>query len=156
MSTYVLLKLEIEVKLLIVCLYVDDLIFTGTDLVMFEEFKKSMMVEFEMSNLGMMHYFLGIEVMQPANGTFVSKKKYVREILDRFRMKECNLTNTPIGFGLKLHKDHEGKKVDNTLYKQIVGNLMYLTATRPDISQSLSQISRYMVNPTEMHLLAAK
>lgn len=74
MSTYVLLKLEIEVKLLIVCLYVDDLIFTGTDLVMFEEFKKSMMVEFEMSNLGMMHYFLGIEVMQPANGTFVSKK----------------------------------------------------------------------------------
>lgn len=149
-----MLKLEIEVKLLIVCLYVDDLIFTGTDLVMFEEFKKSMMVEFEMSNLGMMHYFLGIEVMQPAI-TFVSKKKYVREILDRFRMKECNPTNTPIGFGLKLHKDHEGKKVDNTLYKQIVGNLMYLTATRPEL-QSLSQISRYMENPTEMHLLAAK
>lgn len=70
-------------------------------------------------------------------------------------MKECNPTNTPIGFGLKLHKDHEGKKVDNTLYKQIVGNLMYLTATRPEL-QSLSQISRYMVNPTEMHLLAAK
>ncbi|XP_057980101.1 uncharacterized mitochondrial protein AtMg00810-like [Malania oleifera] len=134
----------------------DDLIFTGNDGVMFKEFKKSMLVEFEMSDLGMMQYFLGIEVVQSANGIFISQKKYVQNILDRFRMKDCNPVSTPTEFGLKLNKDHEGKKVDNTLYKQIVGSLMYLTATRPDIMYYVSLISRYMENPTEMHLLAAK
>ncbi|XP_057982378.1 uncharacterized mitochondrial protein AtMg00810-like [Malania oleifera] len=114
------------------------------------------MVEFEMSDLGMMHYFLGIEVVQSANGIFISQKKYVQDILDRFRMKDCNLVSTSTEFGLKLNKDHEGKKVDNTLYKQIVGSLMYLTVTRPDIMYSVSLISRYMENPTEMHLLASK
>ena len=139
-----------------VCLYVDDLIYTGNDRAMFENFKKSMMSEFEMSDLGMLHYFLGIEVVQSATGIFISQKKYVREILDRFQMKNCNSVNTPTEFGLKLNKDHEGKKVDGTLYKQIVGSLMYLTATRPDIMYSVSLISRYMENPTEMHLLATK
>ena len=71
-------------------------------------------------------------------------------------MKECNPVGTPAEFGLKLNKDHEGKKVDNTIYKQIVGSLMYLTTTRPDIMYSVSLISRYMENPTEKHLLAAK
>jgi len=115
-----------------------------------------MMIEFEMSDLGMMHYFLGMEVVQSANGIFISQKKYVQDILDRFQMKDCNLVSTPTEFGLKLNKDHEGKKVDNTLYKQIVGSLMYLTTTRPDIMYSVSLISRYMENLTEMHLLAAK
>ncbi|KAK2986839.1 hypothetical protein RJ640_011064 [Escallonia rubra] len=116
----------------------DDLIYTGNDSVMFEEFKKSMMVEFEMSDLGMMHYFLGIEVVQSTNGIFICQKKYVREILDRFQMKDCNPVSTPTEFGLMLNKDHEGEKVDSTLYKQIVGSLMY------------------MENPTEKHMLAAK
>jgi len=71
-------------------------------------------------------------------------------------MKDCNPVSTPTEFGLKLNKNHEGKKVDNTLYKQIVGSLMYLTATRPNIMYYVSLISRYMENPTEMHLLAAK
>ena len=142
--------------MLIVCLYVDDLIYTGNNTAMFESFKKSMMVEFEMSDLGMLHYFLGIEVVQSANGIFISQKKYVQDVLDRFQMKDCNPVSTPTKFGLKLNKDHEGKKVDSTLYKQIVGSLMYLTATRPDIMYSVSLISRYMENPTEIHLLAAK
>jgi len=87
---------------------------------------------------------------------FISQKKYVQDILDRFQMKDCNPVSTPTEFGLKLNKDHEEKKVDSTLYKQIVGSLMYLTATRPDIMYSVSLISRYMENPTEIHLLAAK
>ncbi|XP_057969347.1 uncharacterized mitochondrial protein AtMg00810-like [Malania oleifera] len=111
----------------------DDLIFTRNDGVMSKEFKKSMMVEFEMSDLGMMHYFLGIEVVQSANEIFISQKKYVQDILDRFWMKDCNPVSTPTKFGLKLNKYHEGKKVDNTLYKKIVCSLMYLAATRSDI-----------------------
>ena len=71
-------------------------------------------------------------------------------------MKDCNLVSTLIEFVLKLNKDHEGKKVDSILYKQIVGSLMYLTTTRPNIMYFVSLISRYMENPTEIHLLAAK
>jgi hypothetical protein len=123
---------------------------------MFEEFKKSMMVEFEMTDLGMMHYFLGIEVVQSANGIFISQKKYLREILDRFQMKDCNPVSTPVEYGLKLTRDSGGRKVNSTVYKQIVGSLMYLTATRPDIMHATGLISRYMECPREMHLLVAK
>ena len=79
-----------------------------------------MMDEFEMSDLGMMHYFLGIEVIQSGDGIFVSQKKYVGDILDRFQMKDCNPLSTPVEFGLKLHKDHEGKKVDNTFSSKLL------------------------------------
>ena len=71
-------------------------------------------------------------------------------------MQNCNSATTPAAFGCKLHKDHEGKNVDNTFFKQIVGSLMYLTATRPDIMYCVSLVSRYMEYPTEEHLLAAK
>ena len=150
------IKVDDGGKMLIVCLYVDDLIYTGSNTAMFESFKKSMMAEFEMSDLGMMHYFLGIEVLQSSVGILISQKKYVGEILDKFQMKDCNPVNTPSEFGLKLNKDDGGKKVNSTLYKQIVGSLMYLIATRPDIMHSVSVISRYMECPTEIHLLAAK
>ena len=150
------IKIEDGGKMLIVCLYVNDLIYTGNNTTMFGSFKKSMMVEFEMSDLGMMHYFLSIEVMQSSIGIFLSQKKYVQKILDKFQMKDCNPVNTPSEFGMKLNKDNGGKKVDDTLYKQIVGSLMYLTAIRPDIMHAESVISRYMECPTEIHLLAAK
>jgi len=71
-------------------------------------------------------------------------------------MEECNTVTTPTEFGVKLTKDEEGKKVNSTLYKHIVGSLMYLTTTRSDIMFSVSLISRYMENPTKTHLLVAK
>ncbi|PRQ55909.1 putative RNA-directed DNA polymerase [Rosa chinensis] len=143
-------------KFLIVCLYVDDLIYTGNDEDLFKSFKHSMMAEFEMTDLGLLHYFLSIEVVQSATGIFIMQKKYAVEILDRFEMKTCNSVGPPIEPGLKLTKDPKGKKVDNTLFKQIVGSLMYLTATRPDIMYAVSLINRYMEHPTEHHLSAAK
>ncbi|XP_039004634.1 uncharacterized protein LOC120131793 [Hibiscus syriacus] len=90
----------------------DDLIYTESNTTMFESFKKSMMAEFEMSDLGMMHYFLRIEVLQSSTGIFIFQKKYVGEILDKFQMKDCNLVNTPSEFGLKLNKDEGGNKVN--------------------------------------------
>ncbi|XP_031266668.1 uncharacterized protein LOC116125078 [Pistacia vera] len=86
-----------------------------------------------MSDLGMMHYFLGLQVMQYVDGVFISQKKYVQEILDRFQMSNYNPVTSPTEVGLKLTKNPEGKKIDGPLYKQIVGSLMYLTATRPNI-----------------------
>ncbi|KAF3667702.1 hypothetical protein FXO37_09904 [Capsicum annuum] len=143
-------------KMLIACLYVDDLIFMGNNSDMFSDFKKCMMDEFDMSDLGKMYYFLGLEVVQSDDGIFVSQKKYMREILNRFKMQHCNPTNIPVEFGLKLTKAGSEKKTDSAFYKQIVGSLMYLTATRPYIMYVFSLVSRYMECPTEMHILAAK
>ncbi|KAF2319994.1 hypothetical protein GH714_021778 [Hevea brasiliensis] len=123
---------------------------------MFEKFKESMMVEFDMSDLGLMHYFLGIEMKHSTTEIFISQKKYEQEILNSFQMKNCNFVSTPMEMGLKLVKEPDGRKVDNTLYKQIVRSLMYLTTTRPDIMHVVSLISRYMEHPKEIHLLATK
>ncbi|XP_073041996.1 secreted RxLR effector protein 161-like [Primulina eburnea] len=109
-----------------------------------------------MSDLDLMHYFLGIEVMQTVGGIFISQKKYAQEILGRFQMQNCNSVSTPCEGNLKLAKDPEGKKVDSTLCKHIVGSLMYLTTTRPDIMHDVSLISMYIECPKEMHLIAAK
>ncbi|CAL2265186.1 unnamed protein product [Prunus armeniaca] len=122
-----------EGKILIVSLYVDDLIFTGNDESMFAEFKRSMMLEFDMTDLGKMRYFLGIEVMQRTDGIFISQKKYALEVLEKFGMNKSNLVLNPIVSSCKLLRDEDGVKVDSTIYKQIVGSLMYLTATRLDM-----------------------
>jgi hypothetical protein len=143
-------------KILIICLYVDDLIFTGNDEVMFDEFKKSMMAEFDMSDLGKMRYFLSIEVLQKEGGIFISQQKYTNEVLERFNMGQCNSVKNPIVPGFKLTKDEGGVQVDSTLYKQMVESLMYLTATRLDLMFVVSLISRYMEHPTESHMLATK
>lgn len=142
--------------ILFVCLYVDDLIVTGNDEAMFKVFKQSMMTEFEMTDLGKMKYFLGIEVLQKLDGVFIGQQKYTQEVLDRFKMDQCNPVHNLVVPGSKLSRDENGVKVDSTLFKQIVGSLVYLTATRPDIMFCTSLISRYMENPTEMHLQATK
>lgn len=74
-----------------------------------------MMVEFDMTDLGKMRYFLGIEVMQRKDGIFISQKKYAQEVLERFRMEGCNSVHNPIVPGFKLMKDEDGVKVDSTL-----------------------------------------
>jgi len=93
------------VKLVIVCLYVDDLIYTGSDPVFLEKFKLSMMTKFDMYDLGLMHYFLGIEVKQSTSEIFISQKKYVQETLQRFGMQNCNSVTTPTELELKLEKN---------------------------------------------------
>ncbi|RVW73046.1 Retrovirus-related Pol polyprotein from transposon RE1 [Vitis vinifera] len=95
-------------------------------------------------------------LVQSSTGVFSSQKKYALKILDKFMLKDCNSVITPSEVGLKLSKSGAGKRVDSTLYKQIVGSLMYLTSTRPDIMHIVNLIGRYMENPTEVHLLAAK
>ena len=116
-------------KILIVCLYVDDLIFIGNDEIMFVEFKKSMMLEFDITDLGKMRYFLGIEVMQRSDDIFINQKKYTQEVLERFSIDKCNPVHNPMVPRFKLTKNGDGVMVDSTFYKKIVGSLMYLTAT---------------------------
>jgi hypothetical protein len=123
---------------------------------MFDQFKKSMMDEFDMIDLGKIRYFLGIEVLQKEDGIFISQRKYTHEVLERFNMGQCNSVKNPIVPGFKLTKDEGGVQVDSTLYKQMVGSFMYLTATRSDLMFVVSLISRYMEHPIESHLMAAK
>ncbi|KAL6321590.1 hypothetical protein AAG906_024591 [Vitis piasezkii] len=143
-------------KILIVSLYVDDLIFTGNDESMFVKFKNSMKLEFDMTDLGKMKYFLGVEVLQNSEGIYISQRKYAKEVLERFGMEKSNSVKNPIVPGDRLTKNEGGVKVDATKYKQLVGSLMYLTATRPDLMYVVCLISRFMASPTEMHLQAAK
>eukprot|EP00268_Persea_americana_P056077 TRINITY_DN6570_c0_g1_i4.p1 TRINITY_DN6570_c0_g1~~TRINITY_DN6570_c0_g1_i4.p1 ORF type:complete len:520 (+),score=81.62 TRINITY_DN6570_c0_g1_i4:3057-4616(+) len=143
-------------RVLIVSLYVDDLIFTGNDEKMFEEFKGSMKREFDMSDIGRMKYFLGVEIVQSSDGIFISQKKYANEVLERFGMEHCNPVKNPIVPGCRLVKDEGGVRIYATTYKQMVSSLMYLTATRPDLMFVVSLISRFMETPTELHQQAMK
>ncbi|KAM1669642.1 hypothetical protein ACFX2K_043717 [Malus domestica] len=115
-----------------------------------------MMVEFKMTDLGNMSYFLGIEVLQKTDGIFVNQRKYAQEVLERFYMDQCNPVHNPMVPGFKLMKDEGGVRVDSTPYKQMVGSLMHLTTTRPDMMFVVSLISRYIERPTELQLQAMK
>ncbi|PNX68838.1 putative copia-type protein, partial [Trifolium pratense] len=109
-----------------------------------------------MTDLGQMRYFLGVELTLGKHGIFVNQQKYAKEILSRFGMEMYNVVNSPIVPGCKVSKDEIGKQTDATKYKQIVGCLMYLLATRPDLAFSVCLIARYTDKPTDMHLTAAK
>lgn len=137
-------------------IYVDDLIFTGNDVVMFDEFKSSMKNEFDMSDLGRMKYFLGVEVVQRDEGIYICQRRYAQEVLQKFGMENNNATKNPMVPGFKLTKDEGGRRVDGTQYKQVIGSLMYLTVSRPDLMYVMSLVSRYMENPTELHMMAVK
>jgi hypothetical protein len=115
------------------------------------DFKHAMQSEFEMTDLGIMKYFLGIEVDQSTKGTFVYQQKYATNIIKIFRMEECNPAETPIPLGTKLSKNDEGPTMDSTLYKSLVGSLLYLTATRPDIMYAVNLVSRFMESPKDSH-----
>jgi hypothetical protein len=144
------------VDILIVALYVDDLIFTGNNLKMIEDFRKEMMMRYEMNDLGLLHHFLGIEIYQEVDGVFICQKKYAEKILKKFGMFGCNPTDTPLVVNEKLKKEDGGKKVDASNYRSLVGNLFYLTSTRPDIMFAASLLSRFMNDPSHIHLGAAK
>ena len=92
-----------------------------------------MQEEFEMKDLGLMHYFLGLEVWKNSEGIFLNQGKYAVEVLKRFDMLECKSMATPMDSNLKLLVDDSSELVDVTQYRQIIGSLMYLTNTRPDI-----------------------
>eukprot|EP00253_Pinus_taeda_P030638 PITA_30638 len=113
--------------------------------------KEVMKEEFEMTHLRLLRYFLGIEVEQNGNGIFISLVKYVNEVLERFNMQESKVAMNPTVMGLKLSKEDISKDFDPSLYKSIVGSLMYLTATRPDIIHVVSLISRFMERTKEAH-----
>jgi hypothetical protein len=140
---------------LILVLYVDDLFLTG-DEKLIDGCKRELASEFEMKDLGLMHYFLGLEVWQRSDEIFLSQGKYTVEILKKFGMMDCKSMTTPMTINLKLLSDKSSDLVDPTMYRQLIGSLMYLVNTRPDICFAVNTLSQHMVEPRQVHWMAAK
>eukprot|EP00253_Pinus_taeda_P029221 PITA_29221 len=136
--------------------YVDDLLMAGNNESYIASIKKELGKSFEMTDLGYVHYYLCIEVTQHPKSIFLSQKKYIGDLLNRFGMTECNPLTTPMEQNLKLTSIEGNEFEDATKYRQLVGSLNYLTTTRPDISFVVGILSRFMQKPCEGHWFAAK
>ncbi|XP_060673958.1 secreted RxLR effector protein 161-like [Ziziphus jujuba] len=123
---------------------------------MVEEFKRAMMKEYEMTDLGLMKYFLGIQVQQAKGEIFISQEKYLNDLLKWFHMDNCKPMSTPMALNEKLRKDDGAEKADATNYRSLVGCLIYLTNTRLDIVFAVSYVSRFMHEPSKNHHTAVK
>ena len=121
-----------------------------------QEFAKLMQGEFEMSMMGELNFFLGLQIKQTREGIFINQTKYTKEILKKFGMEITKPLCTPMSPTCKLDKDQSGKSVDQKLYRGMIGSLLYLTVSGPDIMFSVCMCARYQSNPKEFHLLAVK
>ncbi|KAK1422289.1 hypothetical protein QVD17_25292 [Tagetes erecta] len=140
---------------LIVGVYVDDLIVTGTSKEEIDHFKSQMEQQFEMSDLGLLTYYLGIEVIQTKDAISIKQTGYINKILKETKMQDCNETKIPMNPGAKLTSTEE-ELADATEYRSLIGCLRYLLHTRPDLSYSVGLLSRFMQEPREHHMKAIK
>jgi hypothetical protein len=143
-------------NVLIICLYVDDLLVTGSDSSDIATFKRMMHSEFEMTDMGKYNYFLSLQFEEATAGTLLHQKKYMKELLVRFNMLGCNPAETPMETNTKLCLDENGEAVNSTLYKQMVGSLRYLCNSRPDLSFAVGVVSRFVDTPKKSHMTAVK
>ncbi|KAJ9544133.1 hypothetical protein OSB04_023840 [Centaurea solstitialis] len=142
--------------ILLVQIYVDDIIFGSTNPKLCEKFELLMKSEYKMSMMGELTFFLGLQIKQSEKGIFINQGKYVHEMLKKFDLTSCTPMKTPMAPPLSLDKDSKGKPVDVTLYRGMIGSLLYLTASRPDIMYSTCLCARYQAKPKESHLTAVK
>jgi hypothetical protein len=124
-------------------IYVDDIIFGSTNQKSSKEFSWIMMQKFKMSMMGELTYFLGFQVKQLKEGTFISQTKYTQYLLKRFGMKDAKPAKTPMGTDRHLDLDKGGKSVDQNAYWSMIGSLLYLCASRPDIMLSVCMCARF-------------
>nr|AAS98452.2 putative polyprotein [Oryza sativa Japonica Group] len=137
-------------------IYVDDIIFGSTNEVFCKEFGDMMSREFEMSMIRELSFFLGLQIKQLKDGTFVSQTKYIKDLLKRFSLEDAKPIKTPMATNGHFDLDEGGKPVDLKLYRSMIGSLLYLTASRPDIMFSVCMCARFQAAPKECHLVAVK
>ena len=143
--------------ILILVLYMGDLFLTGEEQLI-AQCKRELTSAFEMKDLGLMHYFLGLEVWQKPCEIFLTQGKYAVDILQRFGMQDCKSMSVPMTTNLTKLRDlaTSSQGVDSTLYQQLIGSLMYLVHTRPDICYTVNSLSQFMFDPKHIHWVAAK
>ncbi|GJV41800.1 uncharacterized mitochondrial protein-like protein [Tanacetum coccineum] len=145
-----------QMSSMLVQVYVDDIIFGSTKKSLCTEFKKMMHKKFQMSSMLELTFLLGLQVKQKEDGIFISQDKYVTEILKKFVFSDVKTVNTPMETHKPFLKDADGEDVDEHLYRSMIGSLMYLTSSRPDIMFAVCACARFQVNPKVSHLHAVK
>ncbi|WVZ92825.1 LOW QUALITY PROTEIN: hypothetical protein U9M48_038863 [Paspalum notatum var. saurae] len=141
---------------LIVQIYVDDIIFGGSSHALVSSFAEQMSREFEMSLMGELQFFLGLQIKQGLEGTFVHQAKYTRNILKKFNMGVSKPMTTPMSTNTTLDADEDWEAVDQKEFRGMIGSLLYLTTTRPDIQFAVCLCARYQASPRTSHLQAVK
>ncbi|GJV69786.1 putative ribonuclease H-like domain-containing protein [Tanacetum coccineum] len=136
--------------------YVDDIIFGSTKKKLCTEFEKMMHKKFQMSSMGKLTFFLGLQVKQKEDGIFISQDKHVTEILKKFSFSDVKTVSTPMETHKPLLKDADGEDVDEHMYRLMIGSLMHLTSSRPDTMFVVCVCARFQVNPKVSHLHAVK
>ncbi|GJV83904.1 putative ribonuclease H-like domain-containing protein [Tanacetum coccineum] len=147
---------ETQGEFLLVQVYVDDIIFGSSNPKLCKEFEVLMHEKFKMSVMGELTFFLGLQVLQKKNDIFISQDKYVGDILKKFGYTDVRTTKTPLDRENPWGKDGPGKDMDIHLYRSMIGSLMYLTASRPDIMFAVFVCARHQVTPKECHLHVVK
>ncbi|GJT11160.1 retrovirus-related pol polyprotein from transposon TNT 1-94 [Tanacetum coccineum] len=142
--------------ILLVQIYVDDIIFASTNTAMCDEFANQMTNKFKMSMMRQMSFFLGLQISQSPKGIFINQSKYASKIVKKYGLHSTDSVNTPMIENKKLDEDLQGKPVDATLYHGMIGSLMYLTSSRPDLNHVVCLCARYHAKPIEKHLQAVK
>ena len=140
--------------IVILLIYVDDIIITSTDCGLITKLQQLLHATFHMKDLGQLTYFLGLEVHYRSHGLFVNQHKYIQDLITLASLEDTSSINNPMEVNVKYMKD-EGDLLDEpTLYRHLVGSLIYLTTTRPDISYTGHQVSQFMSSPQHLHLAA--
>ncbi|GJR56066.1 retrovirus-related pol polyprotein from transposon TNT 1-94 [Tanacetum coccineum] len=143
-------------ELLLVQVYVDDIIFAASTPEHCDLFAKIMCSKFKMSMMGKISFFLGLQIFQNPRGIFINQSKYALESLKKYGFDSCDPVDTPMVEKSKLDEDKDGKAVDPSHYRGMIGTLLYLTASRPDLQFAICMCARYQALPTEKHLNAVK
>ncbi|KAK6158979.1 hypothetical protein DH2020_006293 [Rehmannia glutinosa] len=141
---------------LLVQIYVDYIIFGATNESLCKKFSKLMQGEFEMSMMGELNFFLGLQIKQCQEGIYISQSKYTKKLLKKFGIEEGRTISTPMATNVKIDKDEKGKSVDESKYRGMIGSLLYLTASRPDILHAVCLCARFQSNPKESHMSVVK
>nr|GFA87717.1 putative ribonuclease H-like domain-containing protein [Tanacetum cinerariifolium] len=141
---------------IIVQVYVDDIIFGSSNPQLYREFEALMHEKFQMGVMGELNFFLGLQVLQKEDGIFLSQNKYVGDILKKFEYTDVRSSNTLMDKENPWGKEGTGKDVDLHLYRSMIGSLMYLTASRPDIMFTVCACAKHQVTPKECYLYAVK
>lgn len=141
---------------MVISLYVDAIIYTSPSPSMISEFKEDMMNTFRMSNLGPFNQFLGLEVKQSLKGIFIGQKNYIESILHQMNMAKCKPSMTPMGVNEKLQDDGSEDCSDPGMFRSLIGRLLYITHTRPNVCFAVNYLSRFMNQPRKSHFIATK
>ncbi|GJT18640.1 retrovirus-related pol polyprotein from transposon TNT 1-94 [Tanacetum coccineum] len=142
--------------IIIVQIYVDDIIFGSTCQDLYDDFSKIMHDEFEMSMMGELNFYFGLQIKQLEDGIFFNQSKYVKEMLKKFGLENAKPIKTPMSSETKLTHDEEGEPINNTKYRGMIGSLLYLTASRPDIMFSVCLCARFQEAPKTSPLKVVK